>query len=58
MHLVFFFFLRASGSWKVFEKAAVAKAWLAVPLERFQKCTGYVLVLMEGALSRAEKAKL
>lgn len=34
-------------------KTAVAKAWLAVPLERFQKC---MLVLMEGALSRAEKA--
>lgn len=38
------------------KKTAVAKASLAVPLERCQKCTGCVLVLMEGALSRAEKA--
>lgn len=37
------------------KKAAVAKAWVAVPLERFQKCMDCVMVLMERALSRAEK---
>lgn len=57
MHLVcaFFFFFKASESQNVSKKAAVAKAWLAVSLGRSQKCMDFVMVLMQGALLKAEK---